>query len=604
MYKTLNQPSSILLNESFSSKINLDTIAEVNKISQDLVVDNNKEIIINKISKDFKQSSSNTNIITDLCSQNIKSFELVESKDQQVDTNILNLNYATREYSVEIQNSCPTTSSKPPNETIQEFPQNNMLCNDILTLEETSKLDSFTSSSDAENGKHLVENTQLQQLHNLNTNDKNVHNLRKRRNETKCIPVTDTKLTAKSRSKSKMKQVELKTISSNVVENGPEGMSKKRSKCQKQSALKRRKVTPKSVTSIVGASNSKINSEQISVESTKNTVKMSKKVEELLPNNLSYKNKKTVSQEKLKHIAMPVELKQDSENNNETLNQSFFSCSTNTNQLFFQEPKIILERIDVSLYKNCFKELSTVNDSGQVSSSINETNSHKPIAFKRLRSGRLKFMKESTANNTIINLNEKAKKDSINYDNNKVVSRKSKVNSSYKIKKVEFDKNLKSCSDRLVMTFSKSNPSNLVDKIPNNSITETINLISDGEFVSDKVQEEMDKTSSDEEKLDWKIISHGVKTNMNAIPKIRVRRNKSDLNTNSISTQSNLKPIKRSKKIVQKQKLNLTKKSRKSKILKLNQQVRRMSSRKILKKPTCLCCTSNLMDGVCGSNVV
>ncbi|KAL5237976.1 hypothetical protein ACI65C_005386 [Semiaphis heraclei] len=406
MYKTLNQPTSVLLNESFSSKINLSTAAEVNEIPRDLVVDKSIEIVTNEISKDFKPSSSNINVNT---------------------INILN--NATREYSVEIQNSYPAASSQLSKTlNIEEFPVNSMICNDILAQEETSKLDSFvSSSSETESGKHLAEN-----LHSFSTNDKNkqlfieptdknIPNLRKRRNTTKFIP------------------------------DGAESMSKKRSKCQKQIALKRRKVSPKSTASIFGASNDKIDSEQISRESTKITVKKSKKIEELLLTNLSHKNKKTVSQEKLKKIAMPVEIKQDSENSNKTLNQNFFSYSKMFNQLFYSEPKVILSRNDVSLYKNCLKKIATVYDSGQVSSSINETNSHIPIALKRLRSGCLKSMKEPPATNTLINLDEKPKKDSNTNNMNKVVSKKSD-----KVKKVKFDKILKPCLDPLVMNCSKT----------------------------------------------------------------------------------------------------------------------------------------------------
>ncbi|KAL5237942.1 hypothetical protein ACI65C_005352 [Semiaphis heraclei] len=509
MYKTLNQPTSVLLNESFSSKINLSTAAEVNEIPRDLVVDKSIEIVTNEISKDFKPSSSNINVST---------------------INILN--NATSEYSVEIQNSYPAASSQLSKTlNIEEFPQNSMICNDILAQEETSKLDSFvSSSSETESGKHLAEN-----LHSLSTNDKNkqlfieptdknIPNLRKRRNTTKFI------------------------------QDGAESMSKKRSKCQKQIALKRRKVSPKSTASIFGASNDKIDSEQISRESTKITVKKSKKIEELLPTNLSHKNKKTVSQEKLKKISMPVEIKQDSENSNKTLNRNFFSYSKNFNQLFYSEPKVILSRIDVSLYKNCLKKIATVYDSGQVSSSINETNSHIPIALKRLRSGCLKSMKEPPATNTIINLDEKPKKDSNTNYMNKVVSKKSD-----KVKKVKFDKILKPCLDPLVMNCSKTDPNYCVDKIPNSSITESINLISNDEIVSDKVQEEMVKTNSDKEIFDWEI-DHEVKTNMDAILKIRMKRNK---------CQS-------------------------------NQQFLRRSSRRISKIPTCLCCSS---DNCC-SNVV
>jgi len=612
-YETLNQSTSVLLNESFLSKISLGTTAEVSEIPQDIVVDNNKKIVTNEISKDFGPSSSNTNIISNVCNQEIKSFQLVESKDiasQQVDTNILNS--ATSEYSVEIQNSCPAASSQPSKTIIvEELPLNSISCNDVLAQEETSKLVNFVkSSSDTESRKQLTEN-----LLNLSTDetnkqpfiekiDKNIPNLRNRRNKTKCIPVADINLT-KLRSGSKTKQVELKTNSSNIsspnsniFEEGIVNMSKKRSKCQKQIALvKRRKLHLQSV-----ASNGEIVSEQISEESSTYTLNNSKKMEKLLPNNLSDKNKKTGSQEKLKKLAVPVKIKLDSENYDKTLNHNFFS-STNINNLFYLEPKIILHKTDASLYNNCFNKPAMVDDSGKVSLSTNETNSHKPMTLKRFRNGCLKSMNESTATNTIANLDDKLKKDSINNDRNKTVTRKSKLNSSYKIKKVKFDKNLKPCSDRLVMTFSKSGPINCVNKVHNNTATETINLISDDEFVSDKFQEEMGKTSSDNKKLDWKIVSHEVETNTDAIPKIRIRRNKSDLNTNSVSSQLDVKPIKRCTKIVQEQELDLLKNPSNSKLQKLKQQVRRMSSRKILKKQTCSCCTSKLMD-VCSSNVL
>eukprot|EP00102_Acyrthosiphon_pisum_P024723 XP_016661933.1 PREDICTED: uncharacterized protein LOC100571491 isoform X2 [Acyrthosiphon pisum] len=613
MYET-NQPTSVLLNESFFNNISLGTTGDVIE-TRDTAVDNNIEIVIDKKSENVEPSSSNTTINTNLYSKEIKSYQLAESKDisfQQVDTNIFNS--AKREYSVKIQKSCPSAASEPSKTLIiKEFPTNSMLCKDILIQEQTSKLVNFIkSSSGIEGGKNSAEN-----IHNLSTDKKdeqpfieqkikNIPNLRKRRYGTKCIPCSDTKLTTKSRSESKTKAVELKIISSNISSPIPDifedslvGVSKKRPKCQKKVALmKRRRLCPKYVASKYKASNSNIGLEQISGESTTNKDKNIKKIEELLPNNLL--NKDTESLEELTKLAMPIKIKLEAENNNKILNQNVISCTKNFKHNFFLEPKLILKKFDVSLYKNSFKLLAMDNNTSHVSLSTNKTNSQKPSALKRLRKGCFKSMKEPTATKKIINL-EELKEDSINIDKNKAITKKSKLN-SYKIKKVELDKNLKNSSNRCVVASSMPDPIYCLNKTHNSLIEETINLISDDEFVSDKVQEEMGKISSDKEKLDWRIISHEVKTNTDAIPKIRIGRNKSDKNT--VCAGKHFNAVKGSSKIVLEQELGLIKKSSESKKLKFNQQVYRRSSRKILKKQKCSCCTNKLMDDVCSSNVL
>lgn len=605
IYEALNQPTSVLLNESFLNNISLGTTADIIE-NRDSVVNNNEQIVIDEKSEDF-EPSSNTTIITNLYNKVIKSYQLVESTDiasqlveskditsQQVDTYILN-SAKRGEFAIDVQNSCSFAAPEPGKTLIfEEFPQNSMLFKDNLTQEETSKLVHFIKcNSDNENSKNSEKNE-----HNLSTDKKkdkpfidqkvkNIPNLRKRRYGTKCFPYSDTKLTTKSRCESKTKQVELKIISSNISSPTSDifkdclvSMSKKRLKCQKKVALiKRRRVCPKYV-----ASNSKIDLEQISGESTTNKDKNFKKIGELLPNNL------------------PIKIEPEAENYNKILKQNIISRTKNLKHTFFLEPKIILEKFDVSLYKNRFKLLSMANND-KVSLSTNKTNSQKPTALKRLKNGCLKSMKEPTGTNTVIDLDE-LNEDSINNDKNKAVTKKSKLNSSYKIKKVELDKNLKSSSDRCVVTSLIPDPINCVNKIQNSLIEETINLISDNEFVSDEVQEEMVKISPDKEKLNWRIISHEAETNMDAIPKIRIGRNKSEINTLCVGSQLDFDAINRCTKIVLEQELGLKKKSSESKIQKFNQQVCRRSARKILKRQKCSCCTNKLMDAVCSSNVL
>ncbi|KAL4105311.1 hypothetical protein QTP88_020559 [Uroleucon formosanum] len=614
IYETLNQPTSVLLNRSFLNNTSLGTTADVIE-TRDSVVDKNLEIIIDKISENVEPASSNTTIKTNLYNKDIKSYQLVESKDiysPLVDPNILNS--TKREYAVELQNSCPSAVSEPSKTIIiEKFPTNSMLCKDISIQKETSKLVNFiNSNSGIESGKNLAENVyklrskdkkHKQPIDKIEKKIKNIPNLRKKSYGTKCIPCSDKKLTIKSRSK----QVDLKIISSNIssptsdiFEDCLVSMSKKRPKSQKKNGLiKRRRICSKYLASKDKASNRKIDLEQITEENKANKDKNVKKIEELLPKNLL--NENTESLEEPTKLAMPIKIKHEAENNDKIQNQNVISCSKNVKHKFFLEPKLILKKFDVSLYKNRFKLLAMENSSSDVSLSTNKTNSPKPIALKRFRKGCLKSMKEATATNTIIDLGE-LNKDSISNDKKKAVTKKFKLNFSNKIKKVKLDKNLKPNSNQCVMTSSIPNPNNCLNKIHNSLIEETINLISDDEFVSDKIQEEMGKISSDKEKLDWRIISHDVKTNMDAVPKIRIGRNKSELNTVCVGSQLDF-DVKQSSTIVLEQEVGLIKKSSESKLLNFNQQVCRRSSRKILKKQKCSCCTNELMDDVYSSDV-